>query len=311
MAKAAATKTGATKTRARAKPRTKAKAEPMVEELYFRTESAYLCLLLNRRTKFIRVVDFRVGAIPAKRLYIQSVAKREGVKKVITLVEKDEVSSWTRVGFVREGTVPGFYKRSDGHLCGCVIGDKTASVTVSDAGVKLSERTLNAAKKAAKDVSDKIRGSSFHELNEKDALKERDRIWKKGSPLGSFESFGRDATRLYYDASYKRSKTHTLSAEYQDCFGHSLIEILEAPRSKNEIVAIVEALRRIGEALREFDIVSMFSFAPSDDEQLATAFIAAGYRRTGLLASALEVDGERKDAILFTQKMLMPGEENA
>jgi len=276
-----------TKTRARAKARPKTKAEPMVEELYFRTDSAYLCLLLNRRTDFIRVVDFRVGAIPAKRLYIQSVAKREGVKKVITLVEKDEVSSWTRVGFVREGTVP-----------------------VSDAGVKLSERTLNAAKKNMKDVPDKVRGASFHEMDAKDALKERDRVWKKGSPLGSFESFGRDATRLYYDTSYKRSKTLYVSAEYQDCFGHSLIEILEAPRTKNEIVAVTEALRRIGEALKEFGIVSTFSFAPSDDEDLATAFVAAGYRRTGLLASALEVDGERKDAILFTQKTLMPGEEN-
>jgi len=303
-------KATATKTKARAsKARTKAKAEPMVEELYFRTDNAYLCLLLNRRTKFVRVVDFRVGAIPAKRLYIQSVAKREGVKKVITLVEKDEVSSWTRVGFVREGTVPGFYKRSDGHLCGCVIGDKTASVTVSDAGVKLSERTLNAAKKAVKELPAKVRGASIHDLEEKPALKERDKIWKKGSPLGSFESFGRDAKRLYYDTSYKRSKTLTVSAEYQDCFGHSLIEVLEAPRSKNEIIAFSECLKHIAEALTEFDIVSLFSFAPSDDVELATAFIAAGYRRTGLLASALEVGGERKDAILFTLKAAMPGDE--
>ena len=45
---------------------------------------------------------------------IQNVARREGVEKVVLLVEKDEVSSWTRVGFVREGTIPGFYKRSDG-----------------------------------------------------------------------------------------------------------------------------------------------------------------------------------------------------
>ena len=120
-----------------------------VEELYFRSDSAYLCLLLNRRTRCIRVIDFRAGALPAKRLYIQSVATQENVEKVITLVEKDEVSSWTRVGFVREGTIPGFYKRSDGHLCGCVIGDKTASIEVTDASAKLTERTINAAKKAA------------------------------------------------------------------------------------------------------------------------------------------------------------------
>ncbi len=77
-----------------------------VEQLYFRSDSAYLCLLLNRRTRSIRVIDFRAGALPAKRLYIQSVATQENVEKVITLVEKDEVSSWTRVGFVREGNDP-------------------------------------------------------------------------------------------------------------------------------------------------------------------------------------------------------------
>jgi len=109
---------------------------PMVEELHFKSDSAFLCLLLNRRTGFIRVIDFRSGALPAKRLFIQSVAKREGVSKVITLVEKDEVSSWTRVGFVREGTIPGFYKRSDGHLCGCLINDRTASLEISDDGSK-------------------------------------------------------------------------------------------------------------------------------------------------------------------------------
>jgi len=52
----------------------------------------------------LRVIDFRAGALPAKRLYIQSVATQENVEKVITLVEKDEVSSWPRVWFVREGS---------------------------------------------------------------------------------------------------------------------------------------------------------------------------------------------------------------
>ena len=128
--------------RAKAVAAKRMKKKPNVEELYFRSDSAYLCLLLNRRTRSIRVVDFRAGALPAKRLYIQSVATEEKVEKVITLVEKDEVSSWTRVGFVREGTIPGFYKRSDGHLCGCVIGDKTASIEdrVREIETKLAER---------------------------------------------------------------------------------------------------------------------------------------------------------------------------
>ena len=236
MSKAAKVKAPATK---------RSKKEPIVEELYFRSDSAYLCLLLNRRTQLIRVIDFRAGALPAKRLYIQSVAKQENVQKVITLVEKDEVSSWTRVGFVREGTIPGFYKRSDGHLCGCVIGDRTASVEVTDASTKLTDRTINAGKKAAKDVPEKIRGASVKTATEKEALSARDAAWRRGPALGSFDTFGRDAQRVYYEVSVRRSKTNFLSAEYQDCFGHTLVEILRAPSDENEVLAVVSGLRTL------------------------------------------------------------------
>ena len=63
-----------------AKIRVVAERPPTVEELHFRSDSAFLCLLLNRRTKIIRVIDFRAGALPAKRLFIQSIAQREGVE---------------------------------------------------------------------------------------------------------------------------------------------------------------------------------------------------------------------------------------
>jgi len=284
--------------------------KPTVEELYFRSDSAYLCLLLNRRTRFIRVIDFRAGALPAKRLYIQSVATQENVQKVITLVEKDEVSSWTRVGFVREGTIPGFYKRSDGHLCGCVIGDKTASVEVSDASAKLTERTINAAKKAAKDIPEKIKGASVRAATEKEALAARDAAWKKNPAFGSFDMFGRDAQRIYFDVSLRRSKTNYISAEFQDCFGHALIEVLRLPTSESETQAVIAGLRTLGETLQERGIVSMFAFAPNDDAEISTAFVAAGYRKTGLLAQAiLDAEGGRKDAILWSYKFVSANED--
>ena len=283
------------------------KKKPTVEELYFRSDSAYLCLLLNRRTRCIRVIDFRAGALPAKRLYIQSVATQENVDKVITLVEKDEVSSWTRVGFVREGTIPGFYKRSDGHLCGCVIGDKTASVEVSDASEKLTDKIINAAKKAAKDIPEKIRGASVRKASEKDALAARDAAWRKSPALGSFDVFGRDAARLYYESSVKRSKPNFLSAEFQDCFGHALIEVLRLPTTENEMLAVANGLSALGDDLQERGIVAAFSFAPNDNAALATAFVAAGYRKTGLLAQGvLDGEGGRKDAILWTRKLANP-----
>ncbi len=283
---------------------------PTVEEVHFRSDSAFLCLLVNHRSKIIRVIDFRAGALPAKRLFIQSVAKREGIEKVITLVEKDEVSSWTRVGFVREGTIPGFYKRSDGHLCGCVIGDKTASVEVTDASQRLADRTVNAAKKAAKDIPEAIKGAAVHEVEAADALAARDQAVKKGGVLHPFDSFGRDAERIYYDTSVRRSKVNYLSAEFQDCFGHSLIEVLRTPTSEAEQLAVIAGLRKVSDDLKERGIISAFTFGPVDDEVSATAFVATGFRKTGLLASGIQLGDERRDAILWTRKLANPGNED-
>ncbi len=282
-------------------------SQPVVEELHFRSDNAFLCLLLNRRTKSMRVIDFRAGALPAKRLFIQSVAQRESAKKVILLVEKDEVSSWTRVGFVREGTVPGFYKRSDGHLVGCVIGDSTASVEVDDACQRLAERTINAAKKQAIDPEEPIGGIALKGVEESIALAARDAAWAKGEGLGAFDPFGRDALRLFLEIGQRKQRPNYLLAEFQDCFGHSLIEVLRAPTNESEVTAVTAGLRSFSEELKRRGIVSAFAFAPNDDVLLSTSYLSAGFRKTGLLAKGVQVGDVRKDAILWTRKLANPG----
>jgi hypothetical protein len=289
----------------------KSKKKPPVEEIHFKSDSAFLCLVLNRRTGFIRVIDFRSGALPAKRLFIQSIARREKIAKVITLVEKDEVSSWTKVGFVREGTIPGFYKRSDGHLVGCVINEKTASIEVSDDSVKIAEKTVNAGKKNSKEIPAELMQSVVvKEIDERTARRARDDAWRRNDGLGAFDAFGREAERFYLESTAKRGRTNHLSAEYQDCFGHALVEVLRPPRDDLDVLAITRGLETLDEMLLERGIVSTFCFAPNDDIGLATAFIAAGYRKTGLLASGSLCRGERKDAILWTRKLANPADDN-
>ena len=287
-------------------------AEPasMVEEFHFRSENAFLCLLVNHRTKLIRVIDFRAGALPAKRLFIQSVAKRAQIEKVITLVEKDEVSSWTRVGFVREGTIPGFYKRSDGHLCGCVIGEKTASVEVSDSDQRLAERTVNHGKKAAKNVAETVRGLNLKFIDAAVGENARDAAWKKGETVNTFDPFGRGAERIFLEATLRKNTPVHLSAEFQDCFGHSLVEVLRSPATDNDIQLTTASMMYLCEHLKERGIVSAFAFAPSDNESLATMFLASGFRKTGLLARGIQVGKERRDAILWTRKLANPGEDD-
>ena len=53
-----------------------------------------------------------------------------------------------------------------------------------------------------------------------------------------------------------------------------------------------------------------FALAPVDDVRLATAFVAAGFRRTGLLRQHLRVGDQRVDALLFCRKLAVTGDEN-
>src|SRR5499427_11102402 len=92
-----------------------------VEEVFFQNEAVSLCLLINRRVRTMRVIDFRAGPSNAKRMLVLNLAQREGVEKVYTLVERDEVGTWVKLGFAKEGNIPGFYKRSDAFLLGCSV----------------------------------------------------------------------------------------------------------------------------------------------------------------------------------------------
>src|SRR5580704_1642933 len=78
-----------------------------VEEIFFQNDAVSLCLLVNRRARIMRVVDFRAGPSEAKRLFVLTLAQREGVDKAYTLVERDEVQTWTKLGFVKEANIPG------------------------------------------------------------------------------------------------------------------------------------------------------------------------------------------------------------
>lgn len=97
------------------------KAVKAADEIFFQNEAVSLCLLVNRRTRVMRVIDFRAGPSSAKRLFVLSLAQREGVEKVYTLVERDEVQTWLKLGFTKEGNIPGFYKRSDAFMLGCGV----------------------------------------------------------------------------------------------------------------------------------------------------------------------------------------------
>ena len=309
-----------------------------VEEIFFQNEAVSLCLLVNRRARTMRVIDFRAGPTHAKRLFVLSLAQREGMSKVYTLVERDEVQTWMKLGFAKEGNIPGFYKRSDAFLLGCSAshthGHIQASrkpappvdpeeipvqsemrLAVAGASVPLSaaqermERTIAAAKRELKEGADALPHAKIAPAGDAQVRKAISAALRSGRALTGFEPFGRDVERRHFIVTLRGGFELYASIESQECFSNAFLEVLQSPRAEGEKVGTAAAVRAFSDKLVAEGVVTCFALAPSDDVALASAYLQNGFRRTGLLHQHLMVRGERKDAIVWSRKLANPADE--
>lgn len=296
-----------------------------VEEMFVQNDTVSLCLLLNRRTKTMRVIDFRAGPSHAKRVFVLKLAKREEMEKVYTLVERDEVSTWMKLGFAKEANIPGFYKRSDAFMLGCSASEallQSESMLALDddddadraaepsAAHDRMEKTIVQAKKATKELLDRqLPATKIAVVREADVKKTVDKALKTGRALTAFEPFGRDVERRFFQVTGRAGFELVVSTESQSCFGNSFLELLTAPKTDGERLSTISALRTVCDKLMSEGVVSCFALAPSDDLALATAFVFNGFRRTGLLQNHVVVGRERKDAIVWSRKLANPADE--
>jgi hypothetical protein len=308
-----------------------------VDEIFFQNDQVSLCLLIHRRAKIMRVIDFRAGPTSSKRMFVLSLAQREGVEKVYTLVERDEVQTWVKLGFAKEGNIPGFYKRSDAFLLGCSVHgaphnipiqsemrialgrpvqqivdmeEERFETPVTSAAHDFAEKTVMHAKKLAKELADKtLPGAKVNPIRESDVKKPLAAALRSGRALTAFEPFGRDVERRYFSITSRGGFELIASTESQACFGNAFLELLTGPKTEAERLATVASLRAMCDKLLSEGVVSCFSFAPSDDVALATAYVFNGFRRTGLLLNHMVVGGERKDVTIWSRKLANPADE--
>src|SRR5262249_46974067 len=145
--------------------------------------------------------------------------------------------------------------------------------------------------------------------SESEARKAAAAAVRAGRALTAFEPFGRDVERRYFSLTARGGFELIVSTESQSCFGNAFLELLTAPKSDAEKITYLSALGALLNKLIADGVVSCFSLVPSDDVVMATAFVANGFRRTGLLQSHMSVGGERKDAMIFSRKLANPAEE--
>jgi len=292
---------------------TAATTEP--EEILFENTKVSLCLLLNRHARTLRIFDFRAGADPTKRGYVLSIAQRERVERVYTVVERDEVGVWQRLGFGREGTIPGFFKRSDAYILGASVppalddgaprsGERATATPGAEAAI---ERVHQQAKKLARELgTPSPRAVRLQPSTEAVTRKAVAAALKSGRALTRFERFGRDVVRNDYHITARGGWSTLASVELQPCFDNALVELLTAPRTERETALTQAALSVLCERLKKEGTVACFAVSAVDDPALAAAWIANGFRRTGTLPEHLLIGNQRKAAFLWTRKLSAP-----
>lgn len=288
-------------------------AKPEVEEIHYQKGDVSLCLMINRRMRSLRVVDFRAGTHPLKREVVEQIARDEGLDRAYTVVEREEAPSWLRLGFHKEGNIPGFYKRSDAYLLGMEVEPDSSA---RESGVRIAinrgehamgdraERAYQAGRRMMRERSvDGDNRVKVQIAKENDVVKSMLTASRAGRALTHFEPFGRDGVRSSYLCTARGGFSLLVGVECQPCFDNAFIDPLTAPRSEKETFLTATALAKVGEVLEKQGVVSSFAITLAESVEMTAAMVTAGFRRTGRLPQHMLVRGERQDAFLWSRRL--------
>jgi len=280
-----------------------------VEEIHIRRPGVYVSLVVNRRQRVARVVDFLAGNFLQKMQAIDAAALKEGIERVYTLVEREESLGWLKVGYAREGSIPAYYKRSDAYMMGHLV---SASPTLTEEGVPeapvadtgRAEKTLVAAKKLAAELS-APRGVRAEVVDDAVAAI-RWSSAKAKRPAWLDERFGRTGTRFHISAKPAKAgakgSEQVVSIELQETFGNAYLQPASWPAKPEDAAFLRAALEAAGDDLDAREVTCVFALSPAENVHTAAAFLAAGYKKTGLLAKHFAGDKRRLDALLWTRR---------
>lgn len=305
----------------------KSRSAKRLTERMVRNEDIFCSLLFDSSNRTLRVVDFRGGNFQAKSNYLERVLTSEGMRKVFTLIERDDMAGWQRVGYVREGSIPGYYKRSDAYIMSKVYdAERTKEEPMkNERNIEFINELKPAAKTLAEQKPPTIKVEQIEEETAVELVKaELERLGEKGKPQKTkgktgaevpdedamppvFNQFSREVEFFHFAVTNKRTKqVNIIGAEYQDCFGNAKLDVLFSPSNKAD-----QALTRVGvvEAVDQLGVlgaVSVFSLVRADDVGLNSVFASAGFRNTGWMGRQFMPEGSKEpvDAILWTKKLV-------
>jgi hypothetical protein len=252
--------------------------EATVEELYYRKGDIDFCFLLNRRHHNLRVFDYRVGNYQQKRDFFDRIARTEGLRKVFTVVEKQDSKSWRSVGFSREGAIPGYFRTADAYVMSRVY-------TEDGDPIQGGAPKLNAPGSSSK-IKD-VAGQKPRGLNV-ELVKDPRRLESVTAQLAEkalYAPFRRGMFHPDLGLHAKMGKREIwLGAETDSSFGHAKVDVLTPPSEKDPDLSILRfCMATLLDELIKLETASVFSLVAVDWEQSNQLYADLGFKVTARL----------------------------
>jgi hypothetical protein len=268
-----------------------------VEEHYYRRGDIDFCFLLNRTHLNLRVFDYRVGNYQQKRDFFDRIARSEGLKKVFTVVEKQDSKSWRSVGFSREGAIPGYFRTADAYIMSRVY-------TEDGDPIQGGAPKLTAPSIAAKDANAaKPRGLSVEIVTDIPRLT---RLADDYGEVSLYAPFRRGMFHPDVAVHGKQGKRDFwVGAETDTSFGHAKVDVLTPPRPNKEGDApILEFLLQtlLDELLRR-ETASVFSITGADMIPSQQVIANLGFKVSARLTDHLVREDEFVGAQLWHRRL--------
>jgi len=246
-----------------------------VEEIYYRKDDIDFCLLLNRRHHNLRVFDYRVGNYQQKRDFFDRIARDQGLRKVFTVVEKQDSKSWRSVGFSREGAIPGYFRTADAYIMSRVY-------TEEGDPIQGGAPKLAAINPLGKERSPgKPRGMTQEVIHDRARL---ENVVAELSARADYAPFRRGTFHPDLGMVAKVGRRELwVGAETDSSFGHAKVDMLTPPDDEQDVPLLSYCVRTLLDELLKMETASVFALCAVDWPLSNQVYAELGFKVTARL----------------------------
>ena len=266
-----------------------------VEEHHYRRGDIDFCFLLNRVHRNLRVFDYRVGNYQQKRDFFDRIARAEGLRKVFTVVEKQDSKSWRSVGFSREGAIPGYFRTADAYIMSRVYTHD--GKPIQGGAPKLNPPTGKKNETPA---------TKPRTLNT-EIVTDSERLRSVTSELGKAALYAPFRRRVFTpDIAIQGKQSRRafwVGAEVDTSFGHAKIDLMSPPSNESDITPLSFCLRTLLDELALRDMASVFALTPADWTLANQVYANEGFKVTARLTDHVNVDDDSVGVQLWHRRV--------